>query len=108
MSLARWAAWLALVVAAAAYIDVNVMLALDTVTTDGRLANEEMLTKQLATLAAGGVDGVMVDVWWGIAEPAARSYNFDGSSLCLSISLSAWLIAAQRTSSSPTLSAALA
>ena len=44
------------------------MLPLDVVSRDGVLENKEVLEVALDALARVGVDGVMVDVWWGIVE----------------------------------------
>lgn len=38
------------------------------VTTDNALEDRDGIKKQLGQLRAAGVDGVMVDVWWGIVE----------------------------------------
>jgi len=45
-----------------------VMLPLDVVSRDGVLENKEVLEVALDALARVGVDGIMVDVWWGIVE----------------------------------------
>lgn len=29
-------------------------------------------------LAKSGVKGIMVDVWWGLCEPKAGEYNWEG------------------------------
>nr|DAD23227.1 TPA_asm: hypothetical protein HUJ06_024690 [Nelumbo nucifera] len=50
------------------YVPVYVMLPLDVVTVDNVLSDTEGIEKQLKQLRAAGVDGVMVDVWWGIVE----------------------------------------
>ncbi|KAL2331802.1 hypothetical protein Fmac_019383 [Flemingia macrophylla] len=50
------------------YVPVYVMLPLGVVTNDNVLEDREGLENQLRELHAGGVDGVMVDVWWGIVE----------------------------------------
>ncbi|XP_052206398.1 beta-amylase isoform X3 [Diospyros lotus] len=41
---------------------------LDVITVDNVLENEDGMEKKLKQLRAAGVDGVMVDVWWGIVE----------------------------------------
>lgn len=41
---------------------------LEVVTTDNALEDSDKLEKQLKELRSAGVDGVMVDVWWGIVE----------------------------------------
>ncbi|KAF8410943.1 hypothetical protein HHK36_003480 [Tetracentron sinense] len=50
------------------YVPVFVMLPLGVVTADNALENKDELEKQLKELRAAEVDGVMVDVWWGIIE----------------------------------------
>lgn len=50
------------------YVPVYVMLQLGVITNDNVLENEENLKKQLKKLKQSQVDGVMVDVWWGIVE----------------------------------------
>ena len=52
------------------------MLPLDVVSRDGVLENKEVLEVALDALARVGVDGVMVDVWWGIVE-RKRPRNYD-------------------------------
>ncbi|RLN35861.1 beta-amylase-like [Panicum miliaceum] len=54
----------------ASYVPVYVMLPLEVVTTENELADAEGLRAQLRRLRGAGVDGVMVDVWWGIVEGA--------------------------------------
>eukprot|EP00768_Dysnectes_brevis_P001534 gnl/Dysnectes_brevis/1405_a1584_3085.p1 GENE.gnl/Dysnectes_brevis/1405_a1584_3085~~gnl/Dysnectes_brevis/1405_a1584_3085.p1 ORF type:complete len:455 (+),score=141.98 gnl/Dysnectes_brevis/1405_a1584_3085:38-1366(+) len=71
----------------------NVMLRLDTVNMDGTLNDENSLRHDLSQLASGGVDGVMVDVWWGIVERnSAKNYNFNAytqiASICKQYGLS--------------------
>jgi beta-amylase len=62
--------------AACKYVDVNVMLQLDLVSDSGAISNYDHLKWQFQTLKAGGVDGVMMDVWWGLTEPQEKQYNF--------------------------------
>ncbi|XXG83039.1 hypothetical protein AAC387_Pa10g0894 [Persea americana] len=50
------------------YVPVYVMLPLDVVSSENELENKEELRAQLKQLRAADVDGVMVDVWWGIIE----------------------------------------
>ncbi|KOM43972.1 hypothetical protein LR48_Vigan05g157700 [Vigna angularis] len=50
------------------YVPVYVMLPLEVVTNKNVLEDRVKLEKQLKKLHAAGVDGVMVDVWWGIVE----------------------------------------
>ena len=53
---------------------VNVMLPLTTVSSSGELNTS--VSAYFPILKNIGVNGVMVDVWWGITEPSPRSYNF--------------------------------
>ncbi|CAJ1956384.1 unnamed protein product [Sphenostylis stenocarpa] len=50
------------------YVPVYVMLPLGVVTNENVLEDRVGLENQLRELHAAGVDGVMVDVWWGIVE----------------------------------------
>ncbi|KAK9924597.1 hypothetical protein M0R45_032960 [Rubus argutus] len=50
------------------YVPIFVMLPLGVVTIDNALEDKDTLVKQLKELKEAGVDGVMVDVWWGIVE----------------------------------------
>ncbi|KAK2370281.1 beta-amylase 3, chloroplastic [Trifolium repens] len=50
------------------YVPIYVMLQLGVITNDNVLEDRAKLEKQLKELRAAGVDGVMVDVWWGIVE----------------------------------------
>jgi len=54
-----------------------VMLPLDAVTNDNKLANPHALQAGARALKASGVHGVTVDLWWGIVErDEPRKYNF--------------------------------
>lgn len=60
-------------------VPVYVMLPLDTVRPDGTLNRKKAMWASLMGLKKAGVEGVMVDVWWGLVEkdgPAA--YNWSG------------------------------
>lgn len=50
------------------YIPVNVMLPLDVISKDNKVVNVNLLHANLRALKAAHVDGLMVDVWWGIVE----------------------------------------
>ncbi|XP_065026131.1 beta-amylase-like isoform X1 [Musa acuminata AAA Group] len=50
------------------YVPVFVMLPLDVISVSNVLEKQEELRRQLRQLRAADVDGVMVDVWWGIVE----------------------------------------
>eukprot|EP00299_Pterocystis_sp_00344_P012111 c576_g1_i2.p1 GENE.c576_g1_i2~~c576_g1_i2.p1 ORF type:complete len:396 (-),score=77.15 c576_g1_i2:313-1500(-) len=59
-------------------VPVYVMLPLDTVTLDGNLKNVQDLNNTFLRLKSADVDGVMVDVWWGVVEkslPMAYNWN---------------------------------
>ncbi|XP_042482255.1 beta-amylase [Macadamia integrifolia] len=59
------------------YVPVYVMLPLGVVTSENVLEDKDGLEKQLKDLKAADVDGVMVDVWWGIIESKGpRQYNW--------------------------------
>jgi len=83
------AAVLALAALCAA-IPVYVMLPL-TAVTDGGVSNPSQLLKDLRVLQSMGVKGVMIDVWWGLSEPSAKSYNFTAykhiATMCRSVGL---------------------
>jgi len=61
-------------------VPVFVMMPLDTVRKDGNSLNRRRAVEaSLAALKSAGVEGVMVDVWWGIAEAEGPGqYNFNG------------------------------
>ncbi|CAI9759960.1 unnamed protein product [Fraxinus pennsylvanica] len=61
------------------YVPLYVMLQLGVVTRENQFPYKEKLEKQLKELKAAGVDGVMVDVWWGIIE-AKGPKQYDWSS----------------------------
>ncbi|KQK15872.1 hypothetical protein BRADI_1g25440v3 [Brachypodium distachyon] len=50
------------------YVQVNVMLPLDVVSVDNKFEKGDKLRAQLKKLTEAGVDGVMIDVWWGLVE----------------------------------------
>jgi beta-amylase len=61
-----------------AYIPVYVMMPLSTVSNEGYLNNPEKLKYQLTQLKEKNVDGIMVDVWWGIVErKGPKNYDFN-------------------------------
>ena len=61
-------------------VPVFVMMPLDTVRKDGSgLNRRKAVQASLAALKSAGAEGIMVDVWWGIAEnEAPGQYNFAG------------------------------
>ncbi|KAF7828504.1 beta-amylase 3, chloroplastic-like [Senna tora] len=59
-------------------VPVYVMLPLDTVTMEGRLNKARAMNASLMALKSAGVEGVMVDAWWGLVEKDGPfSYNWD-------------------------------
>ncbi|KAK9155897.1 hypothetical protein Sjap_003377 [Stephania japonica] len=61
------------------YVPVFVMLPLDVITLDNVLKNKDEIESQLKQLKEVEVDGVMVDVWWGIVESdGPKQYNWSG------------------------------
>lgn len=60
-------------------VPVFVMLPLDTVTIGGNLNKPRAMNASLMALKSAGVEGVMVDVWWGLVEKdGPLKYNWDG------------------------------
>ncbi|CAN6282920.1 unnamed protein product [Urochloa humidicola] len=61
-------------------VPVFVMMPLDTVKKCGTALNRRKAVQaSLSALKSAGVEGIMVDVWWGIAESEGpRVYNFAG------------------------------
>jgi len=60
-------------------IPIFVMMPLDTVTDDcGGIKDPVKIKEWLVGLVASGVRGIMVDVWWGLCEPAPGKYRFHG------------------------------
>ncbi|CAN0908334.1 Beta-amylase 3, chloroplastic [Linum grandiflorum] len=60
-------------------VPVFVMLPLDTVTHGGNLNKPRALNASLLALKRAGVEGVMVDAWWGLVEKdGPLSYNWEG------------------------------
>jgi len=57
-------------------VPIYVMLPLDTVTHEGTLQKPQALCVGCQTLAKIGVEGIMVDVWWGLVEKAPRQYDW--------------------------------
>ncbi|KAL8153057.1 hypothetical protein V2J09_010817 [Rumex salicifolius] len=50
------------------YVPVFVMLPLEVITAANEVEDKEKMRAHLKQLKAAGLDGVMVDVWWGIVE----------------------------------------
>ncbi|WCJ20751.1 chloroplast beta-amylase [Euphorbia peplus] len=60
-------------------VPVFVMLPLDTITLGGKLNRPRALNASLMALKSAGVEGVMVDVWWGLVEKdGPLIYNWEG------------------------------
>nr|BAN41649.1 beta-amylase precursor, putative [Entamoeba invadens] len=57
-------------------VEVNLMLPLDTVNSNG-LANQGQLTNDFSKIKSGGVVGVMSDIWWGLVETSPKTYNWN-------------------------------
>uniref|UniRef100_A0A804UD68 Beta-amylase n=1 Tax=Zea mays TaxID=4577 RepID=A0A804UD68_MAIZE len=61
------------------YVPVYVMLPLGVVNGNGEVVDADELVGQLRVLKASGVDGVMVDCWWGNVEAhKPQEYNWTG------------------------------
>lgn len=59
-------------------VPVFVMLPLDTVTMGGTLNKAKAMNASLVALKSAGVEGVMVDAWWGLVEKdGPLNYNWD-------------------------------
>jgi len=59
-------------------VPVYVMLPLDTVTMEGRLNKPRAMNASLMALKSAGVEGVMVDAWWGLVEKdGPLKYNWE-------------------------------
>ncbi|XP_047966930.1 beta-amylase 3, chloroplastic [Salvia hispanica] len=60
-------------------VPVFVMLPLDTVSLGGTLNKPRAMLASLMALKSAGVEGVMVDVWWGLVEKdGPLKYNWEG------------------------------
>ncbi|XXG77968.1 hypothetical protein AAC387_Pa08g2011 [Persea americana] len=60
-------------------VPVFVMLPLDTVSMGGSLNKPRALNASLMALKSAGVEGVMVDAWWGLVEKdGPLKYNWEG------------------------------
>ncbi|EYU17858.1 hypothetical protein ABFS82_05G077200 [Erythranthe guttata] len=60
-------------------VPVFVMLPLDTVSIGGSLNKSRAMFASLMALKSGGVEGVMVDAWWGLVEKdGPMKYNWEG------------------------------
>ncbi|XP_047340619.1 beta-amylase 3, chloroplastic-like [Impatiens glandulifera] len=60
-------------------VPVFVMLPLDTVSLEGKLSKPRVMNASLMALKSAGVEGVMVDAWWGLVEKdGPMEYNWEG------------------------------
>ncbi|KAJ6714897.1 hypothetical protein OIU85_026406 [Salix viminalis] len=60
-------------------VPVFVMLPLDTITNGGSLNRPRAMNASLMALRSAGVEGVMVDAWWGLVEKdGPLKYNWEG------------------------------
>ncbi|XVF52447.1 hypothetical protein PTKIN_Ptkin05aG0018900 [Pterospermum kingtungense] len=60
-------------------VPVFVMLPLDTITLGGKLNKPRAMNVSLMALKSAGVEGVMVDAWWGLVEKdGPLKYNWEG------------------------------
>ncbi|KAK9121121.1 hypothetical protein Syun_018738 [Stephania yunnanensis] len=60
-------------------VPVFIMLPLDTVSISGSLNRAKALNASLMALKSAGVEGVMVDAWWGLVEKdGPLKYNWQG------------------------------
>ena len=55
------------------------MMPLDSVTMNNAVNRWKAINASLQVLKSAGVEGIMMDVWWGLVErKVARSYNWGG------------------------------
>lgn len=60
-------------------VPVFVMLPLDTISIGGNVNKPRAMNASLMALKSAGVEGVMVDAWWGLVEKdGPMKYNWDG------------------------------
>lgn len=60
-------------------VPVFVMLPLDTISISGNLNKPRAMNASLMALKSAGVEGVMVDAWWGLVEKdGPLNYNWEG------------------------------
>ena len=58
--------------------DVYVMAPLDVINAEGKPSYLSKFTDWCEQLEAGHVDGVMIDVWWGLVEKTPKKYEWQG------------------------------
>lgn len=62
-------------------VPVFVMMPLDSVKMDHTMNRKKAMNVSLQALKSAGVEGIMVDVWWGLVEKdSPREYNWGGYS----------------------------
>lgn len=60
-------------------VPVYVMLPLDSVTMENTMNRKKAMNASFQALKSAGVEGVMIDVWWGLVErDEPRVYNWGG------------------------------
>ena len=55
---------------------VYVMMNLDWINNQGVIQNQNQVVSNLNQLKSANVDGINVDVWWGIVENQPNKYNW--------------------------------
>ncbi|KAI3430110.1 Beta-amylase [Psidium guajava] len=59
-------------------VPVYVMMPLDSVTMHNTVNRRKAMNASLQALKSAGVEGIMMDVWWGLVEREPGSYNWGG------------------------------
>lgn len=60
-------------------VPVYVMMPLDSVTMGNTVNRRKAMKASMMALKSAGVEGIMMDVWWGLVErEAAGEYNWGG------------------------------
>ncbi|XP_010023784.2 beta-amylase 1, chloroplastic [Eucalyptus grandis] len=59
-------------------VPVFVMMPLDSVTMNNTVNRRKAMNASLQALKSAGVEGIMMDVWWGLVEREPGSYNWGG------------------------------
>lgn len=67
------------------------MMPLNTVALNGTITDKNKTQTYLNNIKNAGAAGIMIDVWWGIAEPNPKAYNFapwvEIASMCQNLGL---------------------
>ena len=67
-------------------VPVYVMMPLDSVTSGNTVNRKKAMNASLLALKSAGVEGIMIDVWWGLVErEAPGAYNWGGYAELLEI-----------------------